>query len=392
MNIKRLTHTHVMHGILTVLHIPLLLLIYAIKPFLKVRFGYFSTDRIGHFALDLGYAIAINQNKNKNEINLYYLQGNISNAQLKVIAKRELNISQYYKYFVYAYTMLGLGNNVIVPHRRKSSSRDTVGIMRNFTYDILLSTHENKMSELYLERYRWTKGERFICINVRDSAFANESKSEMGRHTYRNSDIDDYEAATNYLLDLGYWVVRMGKKVENPFKIRHAKLIDYAVDSDRSDLLDIWLCKNCEFFISTGTGIDSVAAMFKKQIVFVNYLPILIIISWINSITLPKRLFWENGKELSLTEHLDNSFLNTYQYKDKKIKIVNLTSDEIKCAVQEMINRLDDLCLTNKQSQDQSKFWNILENHKLYDKYHGVRDLNASFGTSFLKNNQDFLS
>ena len=34
MNIKRLTHTHVMHGILTVLHIPLLLLIYAIKPFL----------------------------------------------------------------------------------------------------------------------------------------------------------------------------------------------------------------------------------------------------------------------------------------------------------------------------------------------------------------------
>ena len=64
MNIKRLTHTHVMHGILTVLHIPLLLLIYAIKPFLKVRFGYFSTDRIGHFALDLGYAIAINQNKN----------------------------------------------------------------------------------------------------------------------------------------------------------------------------------------------------------------------------------------------------------------------------------------------------------------------------------------
>ena len=103
-------------------------------------------------------------------------------------------------------------------------------------------------------------------------------------------------------------------------------------------------------------------------------------------------MFWENGKELSLTEHLDNSFLNTYQYKDKKIKIVNLTSDEIKCAVQEMINRLDDLCLTNKQSQDQSKFWNILENHKLYDKYHGVRDLNASFGTSFLKNNQDFLS
>ncbi|MBT5400791.1 hypothetical protein HOL24_09655, partial [bacterium] len=92
----RLTPTRIINGIVAVLHIPLVLIIQVIQPFIKIRFGYFSSDRIGHFALDLGYAISENQNNNS-EINLYYLQDDICNTQLEVIAKRELNVSQYYR-------------------------------------------------------------------------------------------------------------------------------------------------------------------------------------------------------------------------------------------------------------------------------------------------------
>jgi len=235
----------IIHGVITMAHIPLLLVIYAIHPFIKLRFGYFSTGRIGHFALDLGYAIALNKNKNKNEINLYYLQDEVSNKQLEVIANRELNVSQYYKYFVYAYKMLGLNDHIILPHRHKSGSRDMTGIMINSDYNISLLPSENKEAELYMKKYGWTQGEKFICLNVRDSAFFNES--QVSRHAYRNSNIDDYEVVISYLLNLGYWVVRMGKKVERPSKIKHKKFIDYGMDVNRSDLLDVWFCKNCYF-------------------------------------------------------------------------------------------------------------------------------------------------
>ena len=94
MRIQSLGFIRIINGIVAVLHIPLVLIIQVIQPFIKIRFGYFSTRHISHFALDLGYAISENQNNNS-EINLYYLQDDICNTQLEVIAKRELNVSQY---------------------------------------------------------------------------------------------------------------------------------------------------------------------------------------------------------------------------------------------------------------------------------------------------------
>jgi hypothetical protein len=137
---------------------------------------------------------------------------------------------------------------------------------------------------------------------------------------------------------------------------------------------------------------DSVALMFKKQTVIVNSHPIICIYSWVNGITAPKRLFWDNGngKELSLTEHLDNQ--DASQYQEKGIIAVDLTPDEVKFTVKEMIDRLNGMPLTNKQIQSEKKFWDILERHESYGKYHGVRDERASFGTSFLCNNPEFLS
>jgi putative glycosyltransferase (TIGR04372 family) len=124
-------------------------------------------------------------------------------------------------------------------------------------------------------------------------------------------------------------------------------------------------------------------------------MPINIIISWVENITVPKRLFWNNGKELTLAEHLD-VFLcyhnrNVNQCKEKGINVVDLSPNEIKSVVQEMIARLNGVPLTSEQVGKQKKFWNILEKHKSYSKFHGVRDPNASFGTSFIDNNQDFL-
>ncbi len=381
---------YVFKGAVTIAYIPLLLVIYAISPFIKFRFGYISVDRIGHFAMDLAHIIAINKDKDKNTVNLYYLQGLISNKQLETIAKRELNVYQICKYFVYAYELIGLGSKVLLPNRHTNGSVNIDGATYHSKYDILLTSSENKVAKSYMSRYGWTEGEKFVCLNVRDKAFF--SDSETSRHAYRNSDIHDFEVAINYLLNLGYWVVRMGKKVEKPLGIKHDKLIDYGIDPNRSDLLDIWFCKNCDFFISTGTGIDAVALMFKKQTLIANLLPIMDIIGWINGITVPKRLFWNNGKELSLTEHLNNYYQDINIYKEKKIDIVSLTPDEIKSVVQEMVDRLNDMPLSDKQIQDQGKFWNILEHHESYGKFHGVRDPDASFGTSFLKNNPNFLS
>jgi len=387
-HIHKVSIKKAINGIIAIIHIPLLLVIYLIKPLIKIKFGYLSVGRVGHFGLDLAYEIAAKNNSK--EVVFYYLQGSVSNEQLGTIAKRELNISFYYKYFVYAYMIIGLGEKIKLPNRHKGGSFNIDGIVNDSKHEILLLPEEDEIGKAYLQKYGWTKKEKFVCLNVRDAAFFDEEKG--ARHAYRNSDIDTYESAIKYLLSMGYWVIRMGKKVEKPLNISHSKLIDYGTLSDRSDLLDIWFCKNCDFFISTGTGIDSVAMMFKKQILFLNYTPILILLSWVDAITVPKRLFWGNGLELSLTEHLDNAYTDSIQFKDKGIVVVDLSSDEIKSAVSEMINHLNNVPLTNEEISNNNKFWEIMEAHNSYGKFHDVRDPRAMLGSSFLGNNKNFLS
>ena len=70
-----------------------------------------------------------------------------------------------------------------------------------------------------------------------------------------------------------YFVIRMGKNVEDQFDIEYPNITDYANSEQRNDFLDIWLMARCQFAISTGTGTDMVTNVFKKPVVYVNFLP-----------------------------------------------------------------------------------------------------------------------
>ena len=38
--------------------------------------------------------------------------------------------------------------------------------------------------------------------------------------------------------------------------------------------MDLYIIKNCEFLISTGCGLDSLAMIFRKPILYLNYMGI----------------------------------------------------------------------------------------------------------------------
>jgi len=57
-----------------------------------------------------------------------------------------------------------------------------------------------------------------------------------------------------------------------------------------------------------------------------------------------------------------------------------------------MINHLNNVPLTNEEISNNNKFWEIMEAHNSYGKFHDVRDPRAMLGSSFLGNNKNFLS
>ena len=71
-----------------------------------------------------------------------------------------------------------------------------------------------------------------VCLNVRDAAYNSFVNEKFGYHstkwTNRNSDIDTYCDAAEFLATNGYTVFRMGAKVERSFASQNPKIIDYA--------------------------------------------------------------------------------------------------------------------------------------------------------------------
>ena len=67
-------------------------------------------------------------------------------------------------------------------------------------------------------------------------------------HSYRNFSVESLKLAAEFFADKGYFVLRMGKVVEEKLHSNNKKIIDYANTNLRSDFADMYLLANCEAY------------------------------------------------------------------------------------------------------------------------------------------------
>jgi len=231
---------------------------------------------------------------------------------------------------------------------------------------------------------------------VRDQEYLNNDPLHVnGRnwsyHSFRNADIDTYVTAMEWLADKGYWIIRMGKRMSKRMRSSHPKIIDYAFDGDKSDLLDIWLFANCELCISSSTGLDWLSYIYRKPLLLINFLPFNHFLSYADVIHVPKILQWEiNSKELSCSEYWENSFLSTDLYEKNKIKILDLNSEMIENSVKETYQRLNGTWQDNKDDIEKNKkLVSIFKSKPNYSKFHKFFHKNSRMATTWLRDKSE---
>ena len=236
-----------------------------------------------------------------------------------------------------------------------------------------------------------SSGDKYICLVARDSGYKNmyqrHIKSDWSYHDYRNSEIDGYSQAIQGLIDGGYWVLRMGKGATKPLNFNHPRVFDYAFTSDRSDFLDIWLMARAFFSISSGTGLDTVSTVYRRPVVYVDYLPLQMMVSYNSTITAPKIFYWlDNGNRLTMNETLSLLFQRTDDFRKNGIGILDLTAEEKWGAVCEMEKRLSGRWEPKKQDHAlQAKFWRLLTDSSDFHHNHGVIHPDARLSATFLR-------
>ena len=377
-----------------ILAIPCVLLIRLFKGIILIRLGTLRSDRIGHFAADSGQHFASNILNTKRTVNLYWLSKKkyISNKQLELMVRRNFLVFNFVRYLDYWNRLLPGGEI----HSSDCKSRDIMGVLQKSKEKMSFISSEESQAKEWMYKYGWSGGDPFVCLMVRDSTYlinANLYETlDFSYHNYRDTDISNYIEAIEWLANQGVWVFRMGRKMHKPIAITHPKIIDYAFCENQSDLQDVWMFANCNLCISTGTGPDTVSDVYCRPMLYLNYVPISNLVSWNNAIHVPKHLIYiKTGKYLTLSEHIKHSYLDSEQYVNAGIEVVEMSPMEILQAVQERFkNVFEGSSFQHNNTKQNTIFWKILLESDASSENRFIHE-GSGVADYFFKNNPNWL-
>ena len=372
--------------------------------YFNFRFGRCRIDVIGNSFFNLDCYIGENKITEKNYKDYFFIEGECCNNFLLKLVKRNLKIYWFTKYLFKIDKIVPGKKLSIFPNDYReigAGGTDPNKIVSKTANNIIFTNEENNIGKRFIKE-TGLESKKFVCFIYRNDSYKKKYftkyKMSFSYHVYRNSSIENYYEALNYLTSKGLYIIRMGKGESNPIETKNDKIIDYSFSKKRSDFLDIWLMSKCEFCFTSGTGLDDVAIAFRKPLLHVNQIPIAGVRTYYpNILCIFKKLKLQNEFHyLNLSKIIElkaEYLLRSEEYLLKKINIEENTSEEIKEAAEEMYLRLNNQWADNKNFNDlQLKFWNRLN---LSNKFlSGERWINSGckIGSKYLIENKHLLN
>jgi len=231
-------------------------------------------------------------------------------------------------------------------------------------------------------------GAWFVCVHSRDGGY---SPKDEHFHSYRNSNIEDYLMAIEYIISLGGICIRMGDNAMPPAP-KLEGLIDYAHHPMRSDWLDLYISANCRFFLGNTSGAFYMASVFGVPVACANMAPLSAVFPCgKKDIGIPK-LYKEisSGRLLSFKEILDSPAANfrfSSEFNEANIEVVNNSPKEIKELAIEQLEKteLPNFTYEKVDEELQNRF------RKLFKPGHYMHGSASRVGRTFLQHYKHLL-
>ena len=400
--------------------LPMAVVIILISPFVRIRFIKLFSSRIGHYSFNTE-AILCSLDMNlegdqRRKIIFYTLPGDpICNSQLHLMWKRTIPI------FPLSYVAAEADKLLIryggkkyreypakVTFEPSGDGRDKWNLLEKIKKCHLSFTPQEEARGLSLLKEMGVPlGAPFICLLVRDSAYLTTymPSIDWSYHDNRDADINSYQLAAQHLADRGYYVIRMGKVVKQPFLTDHPKVIDYANSQFRSDFMDIYLSAKCFFYLTTCSGLDSVACVFRKPLLVTN-LVLQDFDIWHHwELFIPKKIMnLKTNKTLTFKEmkklyvELKHKRKIPQLMREEGLRYIDNTPQEISDAVDEMLGLLSGKWKYSEgDNRLQGHFWEDFPRYLISDHVSPFNlpicdDVKMRVGTDFLKNNLSLLT
>ena len=365
-------------------------------PLIQFRVVQVYKHRIGHFALETEL-VALNSKynlqKDKKSFTIYYFPDSPpANKQLDIMFRRKLYcVSGSWGWLINEMSKLFKNMNI-------SSQRTLVdyhGLLIERPQILDFTTEE--LTHPDIKRLNLELSTKFVCLHVRDSVYASIFFKNPRHQLSRNCDVKTFVQACEVLANMGYTVFRTGVIVEEKLISDNQKVVDYATNGMRTDFLDIHIAQAASFVISTSSGWDNIATIFRRPILKVNLLPVITYENLsLRCVIAPKILRdMASKKPLTLNQIINRGVAKNYEtdeYADAGVEIRDLSSQELVEAVTEMAQRVEGTFVeTPEQKEMQAKLKHILSTHPKLQPTPNYYPIRAEFASCFLSRYPNFL-
>ena len=333
---------------------PLALFIHMVSPLLLIRIGAIYSERVGHLGLDLELSMCYEKSRKQKfgipkKLDLFYLTGSVSNTyllklwreKLIILPKWLLNPIHRLSHRLPAYNKYNYFDWV-----QKSGHKDMT-LFDRYPSTLSIPASDLEKGKKLLKDLGIAPNQPYICLAVRDSAYLErqQPKVDWSNHDYRDSKIENYLEMAEYLVTKGFAVLRMGQIIKGSFDSDHPGIIDYANSPLQSDFADVFLFSSCIFCISTSTGMDSLATIFRVPTGLVNIVNIdSVAAGELVKIFQPKQFIDQrSGKTLTYQEILDRDLFNIFSTSDfgeKGVILVENSPEDLKLFAKELLEIL----------------------------------------------------
>lgn len=339
--------------------LPVALGLRLVRPVVVVRIGAINASRIGHLAIDPEMSAAEKEvgawPVRRPVFDVWYVwRGSypVANRQMLAMWRRSLRVwpAWLWRRVDDLSRLLPGGAAHVVPLRKgvpgvpDHHQADVHQAMRRTAPHVAFTDAEAREARRQLQAAGRDPTARHVCVLVRDPVYQRlVVPGDHSNNDFRDSDVAKFLPAMRWLAGQGLVVYRMGAVVREPLGEEHPGIVDYATNGMRSELLDIWLSATCEFFVSTATGLDSVAPVFRRTRVLADLGQLIGLNLSFDVLSIPKLLRSESdGRLLTLRESVAAgalTFVDTIDLTARGLGLRANTPEEILAVVREAHER-----------------------------------------------------
>ena len=179
-----------------------------------------------------------------------------------------------------------------------------------------------------------------VTLHVREPGYL----PQLRYHNFRDADITTYIPAIRFLIQRGFYVVRLGDPTMQRLEVQHPQLIDAPFHPAYEPFADPYFLWSSHFLLGTFSGPWSVARAFNKPILVVNGPIHAVVLAGAQDLFVYKKYFSHTlGRMLTYREVLLSpliDFTKTEEFTHYGVQLVPNTPAEILRSTAEMVEHL----------------------------------------------------